>query len=95
MCQVIHLEPEDFAQTVSAKKLSVYARVYVLDAGIAGLVYMCSSEHSLYYLDRFIPTPQKREDFERINFYDVHKDLYRKINLDTRIREKNKQIISA
>ena len=90
MCQTVyHLEPEDFIHTLFKEKLSVYARVYVLDSGIAGLIYMCSNEHNLYYLDRFIPAPHRKEDFEKMDFYDVHKDIYRKINLDNYLRNKN------
>lgn len=93
MCQVIHLEPEAFIQMLTRTKLFVYARVYVLDSGIAGLVYMCSDAHNLYYLDRFVPAPDRKDDFDKIDFYDVHKDIYRKINLDTYLREKNKRAV--
>lgn len=50
---------------------------------------MCSDSHNLYYLDRFVPAPNKQEDFDKISFYDVHKDLYRKINLDNYLRDIN------
>ena len=90
MCnKVVHLEPEEFIKILQKEQLSVYARVYVLDSGIAGLIYMCSDSHNLYYLDRFVPAPNKQEDFDKISFYDVHKDLYRKINLDNYLRDKN------
>lgn len=90
MCCVIHLEPEDFFETVNRDNLSVFPRVFVLESGIAGLVYMCCDAHNLYYLDRFQPAPHRKADFEKVSFYDVHKDIYRKINLDNHLREKNK-----
>ena len=61
MCnKVVHLEPEEFMKILQKEQLSVYARVYVLDSGIAGLIYMCSDSHNLYYLDRFVPAPNKQ-----------------------------------
>ena len=39
MCnKVVHLEPEEFIKILQKEQLSVYARVYVLDSGIAGLI---------------------------------------------------------
>lgn len=89
MREVIHLEPIDFVQMVSRTNSSVYARAYVLECGIAGLVYMCNDAHNLYYLDRFVCAPDRKADFDKVSFYDVHQDIYRKINLDNYLREKN------
>lgn len=89
MCEVIHLEPIEFVQTVSRNHLSVFSRVYVLNNGIAGLVYMCEDAHNLYYLDRFVCASQKEDELEEIDFYDIHKDIYCKINLDSYLRHRN------
>ena len=52
MCTVVHLEPEDFARELVHNPKNVYARTYVLDCGLAVVIYMCLDSHFLYYLDR-------------------------------------------
>ena len=51
MCTVVHLEPEDFARELVHNPKNVYARTYVLDCGLAVVIYMCQDSHFLYYLD--------------------------------------------
>lgn len=41
MCTVVHLEPEDFARELVHNPKNVYARTYVLDCGLAVVIYMC------------------------------------------------------
>ena len=54
MCTVVHLEPEDFARELVHNQKNVYARTYVLDCGLAVVIYMCQDSHFLYYLDTCI-----------------------------------------
>lgn len=86
MLYAIHYEPQDFFAVASVKHLSVFSRVFVLDKGIAGLVYMCKDENNLYYCDRFYPSQQKESDYQKLDPYEVHQELYAKINLDRRLR---------
>ncbi|MCF0106777.1 MAG: hypothetical protein HUJ53_08455 [Holdemanella sp.] len=94
MLQVIHLEPEDFNTILFSKKLKINARVYVLECNVAGVVYMASDDDFLYYLDRFYPTKEKKCIIDNLNFYDLHKELYRIINLDQYTRDRNKSYYS-
>lgn len=77
----IHCEPDEFIKMASEKNSNVFPRAYVLTCGIAGLVYMFKEGGNLFYLDRFFPTKEKLKDLLQFNFYDIHKDLYRIINL--------------
>ena len=88
MFYATHYEPEEFLTLVEEKKLDLFARVYVLNCGIAGVVYMAKEEGNLYYLDRLLPTDQKLKEFEELDMYEVHQELYAKINLDQRNRER-------
>ena len=40
MCTVVHLEPEDFARELVHNQKNVYARTYVLDCGLAVIIYV-------------------------------------------------------
>lgn len=88
MCKVIHLEPEEFAKELCCSQKPVYARTFVLDCGIAIAIYMCSDAHFLYYLDRPDCSKEKKEQLNSLDFYDVHAEIYRKVNLDNRLRER-------
>jgi hypothetical protein len=89
MCKVIHLEPEEFAKELCYSQKPVYARTFVLDCGIAIAIYMCSDSHFLYYLDRPDCSKEKKEQLNSLDFYDVHAEIYRKVNLDNRLRERH------
>ncbi|MCF0106778.1 MAG: hypothetical protein HUJ53_08460 [Holdemanella sp.] len=92
MLTVVHLEPEEFANTLYTKNLKVDARVYVLENNTAGIVYMTEDNEHLYYLDRFYPTIEKRDIIEHMDFYALHMELYCLINLDQRRREKKESV---
>ncbi len=86
MLSVVHYEPKDFFTIVSVKGMTIFPRVMVLDKGIAGLVYMCKDGENLCYLDRFYPSNLKEEEYNKLDAYEVHKELYVKINLDKSLR---------
>lgn len=86
MC-VFHCEPEEFMNALMQNNNTIFSRVYVLDEHIAGNVYMTYINNDLYYLDRMYVSDLKKEEFDDIPFYDVHKELYRKINLDEYMRK--------
>lgn len=88
MC-VIHCEYDQFMNILMQHHSQVFARVYVLQEGIAGIVYMVYASNHLYYLDRFFVSEYKKEEFQKISFFDVHKELYRIINLDENVRKIN------
>ncbi|MBB5183403.1 hypothetical protein [Catenisphaera adipataccumulans] len=82
--QVIHLDAREFI-TASHHRYDITARPYVLDNGIAGMVYMFEGEGSrVYYLDHMF-TPRK-EDLKRMDPEDLHAELYRKVALDVRLK---------
>ncbi|MBB5183404.1 hypothetical protein [Catenisphaera adipataccumulans] len=84
MTNVVHLEPKEFVEKLSAQHKQIYARPYVLDNGIAGLVYMFDGKDSnVYYLDRMYAPRQQEVD--QIDFYTLHAELYRKVALDARL----------
>lgn len=86
---VIHCEYNQFMNILMQHHHPVFARAYVLDEGIAGIVYMVYAKEHLYYLDRFFVSEYKEEEYQNISFFDVHKELYRIINLDESMRKKN------
>ena len=88
MCKVVHLEPEEFARELVHDPKTVYARTYVLDCGLAVVIYMCSDSHYLYYLDRPDGSNMKKDMLKSINPYDLHAEIYRKVNLDNSLRER-------
>lgn len=89
MCTTVtHLEPEEFMRVLVHYPQQVYARTLVLDCGIAVLVYTCQHGDHLYYLDRVDCSDQKKEKVNKMNFYELHAEIYRKINLDQRSRER-------
>lgn len=89
MCEVIKLDKIEFVKMIARTNLHVFSRVFVLDCGIAGLVYMCQDENYLYYLNRFDCTPQKKEEFDSLNVYDVQAEMSLKINLDMFLRNRD------
>ena len=91
MCTVVHLEPEDFARELVHNPKNVYARTYVLDCGLAVVIYMCQDSHFLYYLDRPDCSKEKKDMLKSMNFYELHAENYRKVNLDNRLRERQKK----
>ena len=92
MLYATHYEPEDFLTIVNEKKLEVFERVYVLNCGIAGIVFMCKDKENLYYLDRLLPSEEKTKQLDQIDFYEFHQELYAKINLDESQRRKSSSI---
>ena len=90
MCTVVHLEPEDFARELVHNPKNVYARTYVLDCGLAVVIYMCQDSHFLYYLDRPDCSKEKKDMLKSMDFYELHAEIYRKVNLDNRLRERQK-----
>ena len=88
MCTVVYLEPEDFARELVHNQKNVYARTYVLDCGLAVIIYMCQDSHFLYYLDRPDCSKEKKDMLKSMDFYELHAEIYRKVNLDNRLRER-------
>ncbi|MGN1277672.1 MAG: hypothetical protein ACI4UK_11840 [Floccifex sp.] len=86
MLYATHYEPEEFVELVANKNLKIFQRVYILDSSIAGIVYMCQDDENLYYLDRLFTTDEKKEQLESQDAYEIHQELYAKINLDESIR---------
>ena len=89
MLYATHYEPEEFVELIYKKNLKVFERVYVLETSIAGVVYMCRDDENLYYMDRFIPTSQKKDALKKQDAYKLHQELYAKINLDEKMRRNN------
>lgn len=86
MLYATHYEPEEFVELVANKNLKIFQRVYILDSSIAGIVYMCQDDENLYYLDRLFTTDEKKEQLKSQDAYEIHQELYAKINLDESIR---------
>ena len=78
MCTVVHLEPEDFARELVHNPKNVYARTYVLDCGLAVVIYMFQDSHFLYYLDRPDCSKEKKDMLKSMSFYELHAEIYRK-----------------
>lgn len=76
-----HLEMDQFLDTVMNTKSTLQKQVIVLDCCVAGIVYGFLHEGIYYYLDRFYPTMEKENVVQRLSFYDLHAEMYRKINL--------------
>lgn len=87
MLYIVHHELDEFLAIASVKRLPIFSRVYALDNGIAGLVYMCKDDTYLYYYDRIFSTSEKNEEISQLDMYELHKELYEKINLDITFRE--------
>ena len=51
---------------------------------------MCQDSHFLYYLDRPDCSKEKKDMLKSMNFYELHAEIYRKVNLDNRLRERQK-----
>ena len=81
MC-VYHMDYQEWNVQLEACKHPVLSRVVVID-GIAGLIYyFYDLNKDLCYLDEFFPSELKKEEFKKLSKFDVHKQLYRKLQLD-------------
>ncbi len=79
---IVHLEPKEFIEMACNNHKEISARAYVLDTGVAGIVYMFQGNDGyLYYLDRFNGAKEVTTDP-----YALHAELYRKVALDQRLR---------
>lgn len=84
MKAIVHLEPKEFIETLFTNQADITARPYVLDNGVAGLVYMFDGkDNNVYYLDRMFTTRQ--EVVDQMNKEDLHAEMYRKVALDMRL----------
>jgi hypothetical protein len=73
---LIHLEPEEFVETLYARKGSLKTEAIVLDNGVAGMVYLFQDHADIYYLDRlFAGRSIQMSEQER------HAEMYRKVAL--------------
>ncbi|MBB5183402.1 hypothetical protein [Catenisphaera adipataccumulans] len=79
---IIHLEPQEFTEKLFVYRAIVYARPFVLENHIAGMVYLFDgSDGDVYYLDR-IYNAYRQEEIDRMDPQRRHADLYRKVALD-------------
>ncbi len=82
MC-VIHLDANDWLIKLLENKSAIEYKTLVLDQGIAGIIYYFSDCHNnIYYLDQFYPSSFKQKEVETIPFYEMHKQIYVKMQLD-------------
>lgn len=74
---LIHLEPEEFVQTMYFQGGSLKIRTVAMDNGVGGLVYMFAGKDcNIYYLDRlFTGVDLQMSEANR------HAELYRKVAL--------------
>lgn len=88
MC-VYHMDYKEWIVQLATCKHPVLTRVMVV-SGIAGLVYYYYDQNKdLCYLDDFYPTELKAEEYKQLSQFDVHKQLYRKLQLDQYQRIQN------
>ncbi len=81
MC-VYHMDYKEWIIQLERCKHPVLSRVMVV-SGIAGLVYYYYDQNKDFcYLDDFYPTKLKEEEYKKLSQFDVHKQLYRKLQLD-------------
>lgn len=76
-----HLEVNEFLDIMMVTPKKIWKQVICLDNGIAGIVYGFLDQGTFYYLDRFYPSKQKEEEIQNMDFYELHKELYTKLNL--------------
>lgn len=76
-----HLEPDEFMNALIQTPCKIMHHLICLDNGIAGIVYGFEQKGVFYYLDRFFPSKFKESCLQKMNRYDLHKELYVKMNL--------------
>lgn len=76
-----HLEVNEFLDAMTDTPKKIWKQIICLDNGIAGIVYGFLDQDTFYYLDRFYPSKQKEDEVHAMNFYELHAELYAKINL--------------
>ncbi len=82
MC-VIHLDANEWLIKSVESKSAIRSKTLVLDQGIAGTIYYFSDhKKNVYYLDQFYPAASKKKEVEAIPFYEMHKQIYTKMQLD-------------
>lgn len=80
---VFHLDGDQWLTKIMECAPSVKARTYVLREHIAGTIYYYYDDAcNMYYLDCFYPSTYKKEEFDKIPFFEVHKQVYRMVQLD-------------
>lgn len=87
MCTVVHLEPEDFArELVHNQKMFMQ--------NVCPRLWAC---RNYLYVSRFaFPillrqtglSKEKKDMLKSMDFYELHAEIYRKVNLDNRLRER-------
>ena len=78
---IIHLEPNEF-YCLAHKQKKIDAHPYVLDNGLATMIYMFQSEGMIVFLDRiFTYNDCVNQDWEG-----YHAQIYSKIALDMKLR---------
>ncbi len=81
MC-VIHLDANDWLSKLVENQSPIQDKALVLDQGIAGIVYYFSDcKDNIYYLDQFYSSSLKEKEVASIPFYDLHKQVYVKMQL--------------
>lgn len=83
-----HLEVDEFFDAMMTSPKKIWTQVICLDNGIAGIVYGFCDNDTFYYLDRFYPSKQKEEKIHAMNFYELHAELYAKMNLKVHLAAK-------
>lgn len=84
MKAIVHLEPQEFIEAVYTNQANITARPYVLDNGVAGMVYMFhGKDQNVYYLDRMFGF--KQDIINQMSKEDLHAEMYRKVALDMRL----------
>ena len=80
MKAIVHLEPKEFIETMYKEKGEMKAHPYVLDCGLAAMIYMFDgTDGNTYYLDRaFTACPEVIAHQDK---YRLHADMYRKVAL--------------
>ena len=76
-----HLEVNEFLDVLTSHPHRISQQIICLDNGVAGVVYGFHDGNTFYYLDRIYPSKQKEDLVQKMDFYDLHKELYAKMNL--------------
>lgn len=85
MAAIVHLEPKEFVEKLFETQTIMEAHPYVLNNGVAAMIYMFQgNDTNTYYLDRaFTSVP-----VDDVDPNSLHADMYRKVALDVYLRNR-------
>lgn len=83
---IVHLEPEEFVESAYLHHSTISAHPFVLDNGVACMVYFLepSLDH-IYYMDR--PAHVQSNKVNEYSSEQLHAELYHKVALACSLRQ--------